>query len=276
MPLTIGSARRAKIPIGKVLMPLAFASILSGGITLISTSTNVVVSGELPKYGLEPIGFFEMAPVGLVITVVGMLYLLLIAPRLIPDRVGTDVIETYNLRKSAFNAFHSVKPSSAPRPQLPRSKTMKPSPAGWPRISSALFYDDAAKAIDWLCRAFGFEVRLKVEGKGGRIQHSELTFGDGLIMAASAGGESGRPVPLPCKSPRSLGGANTQSLCVYVDDADAHCKAARAAGAKIVEEPKTTDYGEEYWADRGYRAEDLEGHQWFFVQRVREQKARAK
>ncbi len=44
-------------------------------------------------------------------------------------------------------------------------KPTKPTPAGWPRISPALYYDDAAKAIDLLCDAFGFEVRLKVEGE---------------------------------------------------------------------------------------------------------------
>jgi uncharacterized glyoxalase superfamily protein PhnB len=146
---------------------------------------------------------------------------------------------------------------------------MQKPPEGWPRISSTVFYDDAAAAIDWLCRSFGFEVRLKVEGEGGRIEHSELVFGEGLIMVGSAGGKSERPVPLPCRSPRSLGGANTQSLCVCVDDVDAHCERARAAGVKIVEEPSTQDYGAEYWSDRTYRAEDLEGHQWWFMQRVR-------
>lgn len=149
------------------------------------------------------------------------------------------------------------------------SMTTKAPPAGWPRISSAVFYDDAAAAIDWLCRAFGFEVRLKVEGEGGRIEHSELTLGEGLIMVGTVGGESGRANPLPCKSPRALGGMNTQMLCVCVDDADAHCQKARAAGAKIVEPPTTKDYGEEYWSDRTYRAEDPEGHQWFFMQRLR-------
>jgi uncharacterized glyoxalase superfamily protein PhnB len=148
---------------------------------------------------------------------------------------------------------------------------MKQPPKGWPRISSALFYEDAAAAIDWLCRTFGFEVRLKVEGEGGRIEHSELVFGDGLIMVGSVGGKSDRPEPLPCKSPRSLGGAVTQALCVCVDDVDAHCERARAAGATIVEPPTTHDYGEDYWADRSYRAVDLEGHQWWFMQRVREQ-----
>jgi uncharacterized glyoxalase superfamily protein PhnB len=146
---------------------------------------------------------------------------------------------------------------------------MKPTPAGWPRISSAVFYEDAGAAIDWLCRVFGFSVRLKVEGEGGRIEHSELTFGDGLVMVGSAGGKSTRADPLPGKSPRSQGGANTQLLCVFVDDVDAHCAKARAEGARIVDEPSTQDYGEEYWADRSYRAEDPEGHHWFFMQRVR-------
>jgi uncharacterized glyoxalase superfamily protein PhnB len=146
---------------------------------------------------------------------------------------------------------------------------MKPTPPGWPRISSAVFYDDAAAAIDWLSRAFGFEVRLKVEGEGGRIEHSELTFGEGLIMVGNTGGRSDRAARLPCKSPRSLGGANTQALCVFVDDVDAHCRMAQAGGAKIVEGPSTQDYGEDYWSDRSYRAEDLEGHTWWFMQRLR-------
>lgn len=147
---------------------------------------------------------------------------------------------------------------------------MKNTPAGWPRITSAIFYEDASRAIDWLCRTFGFEVRLKVEGEGGRIEHSELIYGDGLIMVGEAGGRSGRREPLPARSPRAVGGANTQCLCVFVDDVDRHCEQARAAGARIVDEPTTTDYGEEYWSDRTYRAEDLEGHHWFFMQRVRE------
>jgi uncharacterized glyoxalase superfamily protein PhnB len=149
---------------------------------------------------------------------------------------------------------------------------IKNAPPGWPRISSAVFYADAGAAIDWLCRAFDFEVRLRVEGEGGRIEHSELVYGDGLIMVSQAGGRTSRTEPLPCKSPRDLAGANTQALLVQVDDADAHCARARAAGAKIVDEPTTHDYGDEYWADRTYRAEDLDGHQWWFSHRVRDPK----
>lgn len=145
---------------------------------------------------------------------------------------------------------------------------MKPAPPDWPRISSSAAYEDAAKAIDWLCRAFGFEVRLKIDGEGGTIEHSELVFGEGLVMVSDArrSAQTGRGFR---KSPRALGGANTQSMMVYVDDVEAHCKRAREAGAKIVSEPKTTDYGAEYWSDRGYEAEDPEGHHWSFYERLR-------
>ena len=143
---------------------------------------------------------------------------------------------------------------------------MKPSPPGWPRISSSVFYDDAAKAIDWLCKAFEFEVILKVENDDGRIEHSELRYGDGLIMVGQAERDGERSW---AKSPRSLGGANTQSLFAYVDDVEAHCARARASGAKILSEPKTSDYGEDYWTDRSYQAEDPEGHRWWFAQRLR-------
>jgi uncharacterized glyoxalase superfamily protein PhnB len=73
-------------------------------------------------------------------------------------------------------------------------------------------------------------------------------------------------------SPRSTHGRNTQNLCVHVDDVDAHCARARAAGSQIFREPETNDWGEEYASDRTYGARDPEGHQWFFMQRVRDPK----
>ena len=146
---------------------------------------------------------------------------------------------------------------------------MKPTPPGWPRISASIFYENAASAIDFLSEAFGFEVRLKVEGEGGRVEHSELTYGDGLVMVGQSGGASHRAEEMPMVSPRQTGGRNTQSLCVFVDDVDAHCARARAAGAVIADNPTTQDYGEDYWSDRSYRAIDPEGHQWWFMQRMR-------
>lgn len=142
---------------------------------------------------------------------------------------------------------------------------MKPTPPGWPRISSALYYEDPAAAIDWLCRAFGFEVQLKVEGEGGSIEHSELVFGGGLIMV---GGEKPDKFPY-AKPPAKIDGANTQNMMVYVDDIEAHLKRAREAGATIVTEIEDHDYGEDYWADRGYECTDVGGHHWWFYERIR-------
>jgi uncharacterized glyoxalase superfamily protein PhnB len=140
---------------------------------------------------------------------------------------------------------------------------MKPAPKGWPRISSALFYDDARQAIDWLGRAFGFELKLLVEGDGGRVEHSELTFGEGLIMVGATQKADYR------RSPKAIGSANTQCLMIYVDDVEAHCARARAAGATILREPETHDYGSDYWSDRGYECADPEGHRFWFMQRLR-------
>ena len=147
---------------------------------------------------------------------------------------------------------------------------MNPAPDNFPRLSSSLCYQDAAKAIDWLCDAFGFELRLKVEGEPGQIIHSELTYGEGVIMVSQERHESpGRPWMLKVRSPKSQGGVCTQSIMLYVDDANAHCAHARSRGATIIDEPSTHDYGEEYWADRSYGAMDLEGHMWWITQRLR-------
>jgi uncharacterized glyoxalase superfamily protein PhnB len=146
---------------------------------------------------------------------------------------------------------------------------VKPPPSDWPRLSSAIVYQNAAAAIDWLCKAFGFEIRLKIAGDNGRIEHSELTCGEGLIMVAQETPQSERPWKRIMRSPKSLDGATTQSIMMFVDDAEAHCAHARAHGARIVEEPATHDYGAEYWADRSYGAVDPEGHLWWITQRLR-------
>ena len=87
-------------------------------------------------------------------------------------------------------------------------------------------------------------------------QHSELVIGDGVIMVGSSNTDAQPRLPFKAhfKSPKSLGGANTQSLMVYIDDADAHCARAKAAGAEIFMEPSVHDYGEDHWADRSYGA----------------------
>jgi uncharacterized glyoxalase superfamily protein PhnB len=144
---------------------------------------------------------------------------------------------------------------------------MKPTPSGWPRLSSSVFYDDPRAAIDWLCQAFGFEVRLKVEGDDGVIHHSELCFGEALIMVSGTGGKETWQALY--RSPQATGGWITQACALFVDDVDAHHERAVAAGARVVREPVTNDYGDDYWVDRTYGALDPEGHLWWFMQRIR-------
>jgi len=143
-------------------------------------------------------------------------------------------------------------------------------PTGWPRMTSSVFYQDAAAAIDWLCLAFGFEVRLRVEDDAGRIIHSELEYGDGLVMIGQEDAAAqDRRWKRSMRSPRSAGDINTQCIMFFVDDIEAHCAHARAHGAHVVEEPATHDYGEDYWVDRSYGALDPEGHLWWVTQRMK-------
>lgn len=99
LPITIGIAARTRVSPSKLLMPLAFASILASSITLVSTSTNIVVSGVMTLYGMEPMGMFELTPVGVPIAVMGLAYMLLLGRRLTPERSGPgDLTEEFGLR----------------------------------------------------------------------------------------------------------------------------------------------------------------------------------
>lgn len=120
-------------------------------------------------------------------------------------------------------------------------------------IHPCLSYDDAAQAIDWLCKAFGFVKRFAVTGPDGSIQHSELSLGTGVIMVSSSKPQAS------LVSPRRTNGLLSQALSVYVPDPDAHHQIAVAAGAKI-----TRPLQDEAYGARGYMVEDMEGHQWYF------------
>jgi uncharacterized glyoxalase superfamily protein PhnB len=132
-------------------------------------------------------------------------------------------------------------------------------PDNMPRITPNLFYDDPASALEWLAEAFGFETRLSMPGPDGAIMHAEMQVVESVVMMSptSAIGD--------WRSPRSLDGSVTQGLYVYVDDVDAHCARARAAGGKIHSEPEDM-----FWGDRTYVVEDLEGHRWTFAQHTRD------
>lgn len=96
---TIGLSKMSGIAPSKVLMPLAFASILGGTCTLIGTSTNVAVSGYIAKQGLPTIGMFEFLPIGLILLGVGILYMMTIGQKLLPTNSKEELEEDYAVRK---------------------------------------------------------------------------------------------------------------------------------------------------------------------------------
>ncbi len=100
LPVVIGLATRTKIPPSKLLMPLAFGSILGGSCTLIGTSTNLAVSGALERYGYEPISMFELTPIGVIMVAIGIFYMVTIGRKLLPSAGGGESLtEEYNIRE---------------------------------------------------------------------------------------------------------------------------------------------------------------------------------
>ena len=121
-----------------------------------------------------------------------------------------------------------------------------------PRLYPALRYKNAGKMIDWLCEAFGFEVRARY-GDGDIVHHAELVFGSSMIMLGTARSDDyGKMVGEP-------GGGGGKSIYVAVDDADAAYAKAEKAGAKIIQELVDRDYG-----SREFICRDPEGNVWSF------------
>jgi uncharacterized glyoxalase superfamily protein PhnB len=129
-----------------------------------------------------------------------------------------------------------------------------------------LDYEDGAAAIAWLEKAFGFREVLRFADPDGRVTHAELRAGSGVIMLASA------PTPhyeCPRRHRQSCVSARLwmavpwviDGVLVYVDDVRSHYARAKAEGAIILTEP------EEGFPGLRYRAEDIEGHRWMFLQR---------
>ena len=131
-------------------------------------------------------------------------------------------------------------------------------PENFPRLTPLVFYNDVATALDWLAKSFGFEKRVVMPGPDGSIIHAEMQLKDAVIMLGPPSDER------QTKSAADLPAVN-QSLYIYVDNVDAHCQQARAAGATITSEPE-----DQFWGDRIYNARDGEGHHWCFAQHVKE------
>ncbi len=99
LPAVIGISRQTKVPVSKMLIPLAFASLLGGKMTLIGTPANILAAGILAERGLPTFGFFEFTPMGIVVLATGIVYMVLIGRRFLPVReVDQGKEEIYQLR----------------------------------------------------------------------------------------------------------------------------------------------------------------------------------
>lgn len=135
----------------------------------------------------------------------------------------------------------------------------------YPTVIPMIAYEDSVAALEWLAEAFGFRERARQVGSDGLLSHGEMEAGDGGIMLAT-------PTP-DYQSPKHHRETCAQArkwstvpwiidgVLVHVDDLDAHFARAKAAGATILTEVEEGPPG------RRYRAEDLEGHRWFFFER---------
>jgi PhnB protein len=134
-----------------------------------------------------------------------------------------------------------------------------------PSVIPMITYEDGLAALEWLSSAFGFRETTRHTDSGGRLAHGEMHAGDGVIMLASPTPEyhSPRRHRETCEQARKWSSVPwiIDGVLVCVDNLDRHFKQARGAGATILSEIEDGPPG------RRYRAEDLEGHRWFFFQK---------
>src|SRR5262245_61858516 len=136
-------------------------------------------------------------------------------------------------------------PQTAPPANFSRSPVIPP-----------VRYRDVPKAVDWLCRAFGMQVHRIVADAGGAPCYAELTVGGGMLMVAPI---EDTPFGKRMVQPDESGGVETQVCYLCIDNARAHYKRAKAAGAVIVLDPD-----DDANRGRGYSCRDPEGHVWNF------------
>lgn len=133
-----------------------------------------------------------------------------------------------------------------------------------PSVVPMISYEDGIAALEWLRSAFGFRETARLTTPDGKLSHGEMEAGNGVIMLASPTLEYRSPKHHRevCEQARKWSTVPwiIDGVLVYVDDLDRHFKRAKAAGALILSEIEEGPPG------RRYRAEDLEGHRWFFFE----------
>ena len=137
---------------------------------------------------------------------------------------------------------------------------------GYPDVIPMIAYENGPTAMDWLAGAFGFKERARMTGPDGRLSHGEMEAGEGLIMLATPSPDYHGPKKHreECEHARKWSSVPyiVDGVLVYVADVSAHFERARRAGANILSEVEETPDG------KRYRAEDIEGHRWMFVERA--------
>lgn len=138
-------------------------------------------------------------------------------------------------------------------------------PTEHPAVIPMIAYEDGVAALEWLASAFGFRERTRRIGADGKLAHGEMEAGGGIIMLATPTPdyESPRHHRQHCRRAHKWSDVPwvIDGVLVYVDDVAAHFARAQAAGATILSEIEEDAPG------RRYRAEDPEGHRWFFIER---------
>ena len=166
-------------------------------------------------------------------------------------------------REAALIRKHRASAKKAASTRTRRAAGRKAATASsTPSVIPMISYEDGIAALEWLAKAFGFRETSRVTGPDGRLSHGEMEAGDGLIMLASPTPDYHSPKRHReiCEQARIWSAVPwiIDGVLVYVDDLDRHFKRAKAAGATILSDIQEGPPG------RRYRAEDLEGHRWFF------------
>ena len=134
-----------------------------------------------------------------------------------------------------------------------------------PSVIPMISYEDGIRALEWLASAFGFRETARLTTPDGRLSHGEMRAGHGLIMLASPTPEYRGPKRHreACEQARRWSTVPwiIDGVLVYVDHLERHLARAKSAGATILSEIEDGPPG------RRYRAEDLEGHRWFFFEK---------
>ena len=138
--------------------------------------------------------------------------------------------------------------------------------ANYPDVIPMIAYEDGPKAMDWLSSAFVFKERARMLGEDGRLSHGEMEAGDGVIMLATPTPDYQAPRRhrAECEPAQRWSTVPyiVDGVLVYVDDVNAHYQRAKQRGATILSDVEADEPG------KRYRAEDVEGHRWMFMERV--------